>query len=105
MVSFVDKFADLYAKTLGEKQPPMQKLKEVNEQVSQKYFTKDAAKYPIYADQPDTYHADLMFKPYVNSKKEKILQAILVVINVNMKYSFTEPVDYEKNYKGKEQRA
>ena len=60
MVSFADKFADLYAKTLGEKPPPIQKLKEVNEQLSQKYIPKDAAKYPIYADQPDTYQADLM---------------------------------------------
>ena len=56
MVSFVDKFADLYAKTLGEKPPPIEKLKEVNEQLSQKYIPKDAAKYPIYADQPDTYN-------------------------------------------------
>jgi len=105
MVSFADKFAHLYAKTLGEKPPPVQKLKEVNEQLSQKYIPKDAAKYPIYADQPDTYQADLMFEPYVNSKKEKILQAVLVVINVNTKYAFAEPVDYEKNYKGMEERA
>ena len=105
MVSFVDKFADLYAKTLGEQPPPIEKLKEVNEQLSQKYVPKNAAKYPIYADQPDTYQADLMFEPYINSKKEKILQAILVVINVNTKYAFAETVDYEKNYKGMEERA
>ena len=52
MVSFVDKFADLYAKTLGEKPPPIEKLKEVNKQLSQKYTLKDATKYLIYADQP-----------------------------------------------------
>ena len=105
MVSFADKFADLYAKTLGEKPPPVQKLKEVNEQLSQKYIPKDAAKYPIYADQADTYQADLMFEQCVNLKKEKILQAILVVTNVNTKYIFAEAVDYEKNYKGMEERA
>ena len=54
MVSFVDKFADHYANTLGEQPPPVQKLKEVNEQLSQKYIPKDAAKY--------TYQADLMFE-------------------------------------------
>ena len=105
MVSFVDKFADLYAKTLGEQPPPIEKLKEVNEQLSQKYVPKNAAKYPTYADQPDTYQADLMFELYINSKKEKILQAILVVINVNTKYAFAETVDYEKNYKGMEEKS
>ena len=48
---------------------------------------------------------DLIFGPYINSKKEKILHAILVVINVNMKYAFAEPIDYEKNYKRMEEHA
>ena len=104
MVLFVDKFADLYAKTLGEQPPPEEKLKAINEQLSQKYIPKDAAKYPIYVDQPDMYQVDFIFEPYINSKKMKILQAILVVINVNTKYAFAEPVDYEKNYKGKVER-
>ena len=61
--------------------------------------------YPIYADQSDTYQADLMFELYINSKKEKILHAILVVINVNTNYAFAEAVDYKKNYKGMEEKA
>ena len=72
MVSFVDKFTILYAKTWGEQPPPVQKLKEINQQLSQKYISKYAAKYQIYADEPDTYQANLMFEPYVNSKKKKL---------------------------------
>ena len=59
-----------------------------------KYIPKDAAKYSIYADQPVTYQADLMFEPYINTKKENTLQVILVFITVNTKYMFAEPVDY-----------
>jgi hypothetical protein len=55
--------------------------------------------FPLYADQPDSWQMDLMFEPYINSKKEKLLVAILCVININTQYAFAEPVDYYKNYK------
>ena len=101
----LDAFADLYSKTLGEDPPPKERLQEINDQLSQKYIPKDVTRFPIYADQPDSYQGDLMFEPYVNSKKEKILQAILVIININTKYAFARPVDYYKNYKGMEEHA
>ena len=44
--------------------------------------------YPVYADRPNSYQADLMFEHYVNSKTEVVLQAILCVLNINTKYMF-----------------
>ena len=62
------------------------KLTKANEDLSQRRLDKRAIQwYPIYADTPNSYQADLMIEPYVNSKGEKILQAILCVININTK--------------------
>ena len=59
---------------------------------------------PYIRDRPNSYQADLKFEPYVNSKKELILQAILCVININTKYAFAQVVDYYKNYKGSDNK-
>ena len=97
-------FADVYSKTLGEEAPPKVQLKEINNHllISQKYIPKDVTHFLIYADQLNSFQGDLMFEPYVNSKKEKILQAILIIINNNMRCTFVCLVDYCKNYKGME---
>ena len=73
MVSFVDKFADVYAKDTRRKTTTRAKVKrsERTTLTEIQYIPKDAAKYAIYADQLDTYQADLMFEPYVNLKKER----------------------------------
>ena len=64
----LDAFADLYLKTLGEDPPPKERLKEINDQLSQKYIAKDVTRFPIYADQLNSYQGDLMFEPYVHEQ-------------------------------------
>ena len=54
----------------------------------------------MYADRTNSYQVDLRIEPYANSKKELILQAILCVINIIIKYAFAQAVNYYKNYKG-----
>ena len=95
--------SSLYTKTLGSEPPDISKLNEINEQLSQKYIPKNIQYFPVYADQPDSWQMDLMFEPYINSKKEKLLVAILCVININTKHVFAEPIDYSKNYKAMEE--
>jgi hypothetical protein len=98
-------FANLYHDTVeAEYQVIPEKLQETNEKLTQKYLPKDTQFYPIYSDRPNSYQADLMFEPYVNSKGEKILQAILCVININTKYAFARTVDYVKNVKAMDER-
>ena len=76
------------------------KLEKANTDLSQRRMDKRSIHwYPIYSDKPNSYQADLMFEPYVNSKGEKILQAILCLINVNTKYAFASAVDYSKGWK------
>lgn len=102
----VNVLADLYKKTVHVSTlPTKERQKEVQENLSRKLIPKDVVWYPIYADQPDSYQADLMFEPIQNTKDEIILQAILCVININTKYAFAEPVDYVKNIKKLEERA
>ena len=95
--------SNLYTKTLGTDPPDTSKLSEIDAQLTQKYIPKNIQYFPIYSDQPDSWQIDLMFEPYVNSKKEKLLVAILCVININTKYAFAEPIDYYKNYKAMEE--
>ena len=45
-----------------------------------------------------------MFEPWLNSSGQKILQAILCVININTRYAFATTVDYVKNVKAMEER-
>ena len=101
----LSKFLNLYKDTLQEKPPSNKLLEEINDELSLKGRPKDIHWFPIYADQPDSYQADLMFEPWENSKEERILQAILCVIYINTKYEFAEPVDYVKNIKAMEERA
>lgn len=79
-------------------------LADVNDKLVQKNLPRNIKWYPIYSDRPNTYQGDLMFEPYVNSKGEKILQAILCLINVNTKYAFARTVDYKKNVRKEEER-
>ena len=102
----MDVFMDLYKKTVDmSAQPSDERKAQVQEDLSQKFIPKDIMWYPIYADRPDSYQADLMFEPVTNSKGETISQAILCVININTKYNFAEPVDYTRNVKKQEERA
>ena len=98
------KFVSLYSTTTDAEAPTKHQIRQVKDKLSEKHLPKGVVYYPIYADQPDSWQADLMFEPYVNSKKERILQAILCVINVNTKYAFAEAVDYYKNYGAMEER-
>jgi hypothetical protein len=101
-----DKFADLYHQTVdNEHHVPPKVMQKINEELSLKYIPKPITFFPIYADQPDSWQADLMFEPYVNAKGETILQALLCVININTKYAFCRPVDYVKNIKKMDERA
>jgi hypothetical protein len=95
--------SNLYTKSLETDPPDESKLADINAQLSQKYIPKDVQYFPVYADQPDSWQMDLMFEPYINAKKEKLLVAILCVININTKYAFAETVDYYKNYKAMEE--
>jgi hypothetical protein len=88
-----------FSKSLGQAPPTREEMSSVNEQLSQKQLPKNIKYYPIYADQPHSWQGDLMFEPYINSKKEKMLIAILCVININTRYAFAEAVDYYKNQK------
>jgi hypothetical protein len=99
-------FMNLYKDTVHDDfQVNSDKLSKANEDLSQRHLDKKAIQwYPIYSDTPNSYQADLMFEPYINSKGEKILQAILCVINVNTKYAFASAVDYTKNVKAMDER-
>lgn len=98
-------FMNLYQSVVDEKdRTDTSKLKRANDVLSQKYLPKKIKWYPIYSDRPNAWQADLMFEPYVNSRGERIIQAILCVINVNTKYAFAEAVDYVKNAKATEGR-
>ena len=97
-------FTDLYKCTMNTSTlPTKEKQQEVEDALSLKHLPTDNFWYPIYADQPDSYQADLMFEPTINSKGQYILQAILCVVNINTKYAFAEPVDYTKNIKKMEE--
>ena len=96
----VDVFADLFNQTVDVQHHIPKEGATRDENFTKKKMPKVEDWYPIYADRPNSYQADLMFEPYVNSKKELILQAILCVININTKYAFAQVVDYYKNYKG-----
>ena len=98
------KFTDLYSSTLGEQPPSAEQLKALNDDLSLKIPDKDVHYFPIYADQPNSWQGDLMFEPWLNSSGEKILQAILCVININMCYAFAATVDYVKNVKAMEEQ-
>ena len=88
-----DNFADLYHQTMdNEHHVPHKVIQKINDELLQKYMLKRIMFFPIYAGQPDSWQADLMFKPYVNTKGETILQALLCVININTKYAFCRPV-------------
>ena len=78
---------------------------EVHKEFSQKFIPKDILWYPTYADRPDSYQADLMFKPVTNSKGQTFLQAPLCLINIDTKYAFAELIDYTRNVKKHKQRA
>ena len=96
----VDVFADLYNKTVDVHHHIPQEGVAKDPYQTKKPMPKVEDWYPIYSDTPNSYQADLMFEPYLNSKNETILQAILCVINVNTKYAFAQAMDYTKNYKG-----
>ena len=96
----VDVFADLFNQTVDVQHHIPKEGATRDENFTKKKMPKVEDWYPIYADRPNSYQADLMFEPYVNSKKELVLQAILCVININTKYAFAQVVDYYKNYKG-----
>ena len=95
----VDVFADLFNKTVDVQHHIPPEGVPHDDSTTKKHMPKVEDWYPIYADRPNSYQADLMFEPYVNSKKELILQAILCVININTKYAFAQAVDYYKSYK------
>ena len=98
------KFTDLYSTTLGEQPPSAERLKALNDDLSLKRPEKDIHYFPIFADQPNSWQGDLMFEPWLNSSGQKILQAILCVININTRYAFATTVDYVKNVKAMEER-
>ena len=78
----ISKFLDVHKDTIQEKPQPDKQLEEINNELSLKRRPKDFHWFPIYADQPDTYQAALMFKPWEDSKGERILQAIRCVIAI-----------------------
>lgn len=95
---------DLYRSSLKdvEEAHPVseQQLVLANDELTEKYFPRKSVKwYPVFADQPNSYQADLMFEKVSNSKGVKILQALLCVININTRYAFVVPVQYTVNYK------
>jgi hypothetical protein len=95
---------DLYRSSLKdvEEAHPVsaQQLALANDELTEKYFPRKSVKwYPVFADQPNSYQADLMFEKISNSKGIKILQALLCVININTRYAFVVPVQYTVNYK------
>jgi hypothetical protein len=92
----VDVFADLFNQTVDVQHHMPKEGAPRDEKFTKRQMPKVEDWYPIYADRPNSYQADLMFEPYVNSKKETILQAILCVININTKYAFAQVVDYYK---------
>ena len=99
-------FVDLYKKSVSVSTLPSTEQKaDIDESLSQKRLPKNIQWYPIYADRPNSYQADLMFEPTTNSRGEHLLQAILCVININTKYAFAEPVDYKRNLTKQEERA
>ena len=99
-------FVDLYKKSVSVSTLPSTEQKaDIDESLSHKRLPKNIQWYPIYADRPNSYQADLMFEPTTNSRGEHLLQAILCVININTKYAFAEPVDYKRNLTKQEERA
>ena len=84
---------------------PSDEQKAKAEDVSQKFIPKDIVWYLIYAYRPDSYQADHIFEHIINTKGEKILQAIFCIININTRYAFAEPVDYTRNIKKQDQLA
>ena len=102
----MDVFVDLYKKTVDMSSKPTKEQKDqAHEELRSKHEPTDVVWYPIYADRPDSYQADLMFEPVSNSKGETLSQAILCVININTKYAFAEPVDYTRDVKKLENRS
>ena len=67
----MDAFADLYSKTLGEEAQLKERLKEINNELSQKYIPQDDTCFLIYANQPESYQGDLMVKPYVIVRRKE----------------------------------
>ena len=84
---------------------PSDEQKAKAEDVSQKFIPKDIVWYLIYAYRPDSYQADHICEHIINTKGEKILQAIFCIININTRYAFAEPVDYTRNIKKQDQLA
>ena len=88
-------FVFLYKKPLDMSRKPSNEQKaKAAEDVSQKFIPKDIVWYLIYAYRPASYQADHIFEHIIDSKSEKMLQAIFCVINMNTRYAFAEPVDY-----------
>ena len=75
-------FVDFNSNNLGEVPPTKEWLKEINQQLSQKCIPKDCNRLPIHADHPDSHQGELILIPYINSKNDKILYAILVLFLV-----------------------
>ena len=98
------KFSDLYSSTLGEQPPSEEHLKALNDELSLKRPETHIHYFPIYVDQPNSWQGDLMFEPWLNSNGEKILQAILCVMNINTHDAFSATVDYVKNVKAMDER-
>jgi len=73
----VDVFADLFNQTVDVQHHIPKEGATRDENFTKKKMPKVEDWHPIYADRPNSYQADLMFEPYVNSKEELILQAIL----------------------------
>jgi hypothetical protein len=96
-----ERFLNLYKDTVADEyQVDQDELARANESLTQKRLRRKKVKwYPIFSDQPNAYQCDLMFEPYVNSKGEHILQALLCLVNVNTKYAFVDAVDYVKTSK------
>ena len=74
----LDVLADLFNQTV-DVQHHIPKDTTCDENFTKKKMPKVEDWYLIDADRPNSYQADLMFEPYVNSKKELVLQIILCV--------------------------
>ena len=82
----MDVFMDLYKKTVDMSSKPTKEQKEqAHEELRSKHKPTDVVWYPIYADRPNSYQADLMLKTISYFKGEMLSQAILCVININTK--------------------
>ena len=66
-------FADLYKRTVNTSTlPTKEKQQEVEEALSLKHLPTDNFWYPIYADQPDSYQADLICSNHGRTEKGNI---------------------------------